>query len=271
MRKIAFPILVIALVLSNNSTAVAAGNLQSTYLSKLTSTLKISWAQKYMGSEGFTFSNKFFLTNQDAINQQTQRAQAICKIFDVALKQKKSNMTAAKNAALALSELEKQYIDGMFEMGKDSQFVYDYEYVQITSIAVGISVYCSKHLAQTKNTLVPTFNGYLDLYIQNSATTSILDEAAADHFVTGSALVTLTQVWRISLNENTGPKSLRKVADEIYDYLTRALGRYPTEQDITVGFQPGNSMHSIFSRLVYDQRTFEAIKQRLIFDAHNSI
>ena len=118
MRKVAFPILVIALVLSNNSNAIAAGNLQSTYLSKLTSTLKISWAQKYMGSEGFTFSNKYFLTNQDAINQQTQRAQAICKIFDAAVKQKKSNVTAAKNAALALSEIEKQYIDVAPDTGK---------------------------------------------------------------------------------------------------------------------------------------------------------
>lgn len=269
MRRLLIIILCLGMTTLNSSGANSAPSLQSTYLSKLAASLKVSWAQKYMGSEGFNIGNRTFLNNPLAIKEQVRRIKLVCESFDSAIKLKKSTVTAANNAALGLFGVESPIIDGLFRDGMDEEFVYDYEFVQTTALVVGVNVYCNKHSARTKNNLVPKFNTYLRTYLQNSTGFTVLDEPAADHFVSGSALITLTQVWRISLNGVNGPKSLRQVTDEIYGYFTNALGRYPTEQDITIGYQPGNSMHSIFTRLVYDQEAYDAIKERLIYNANN--
>ena len=71
------------------------------------------------------------------------------------------------------------------------------------------------------------------------------------------------------MNGSNGPKTLREVTDEIYLYLGRSLGRDANEQDITIGFQPGNSMYTFFNRLVIDRDAYNAIKERLIYNARN--
>jgi hypothetical protein len=247
--------------------AYSAVSLKTTYISKLKASLKVSWAQKYMGSEGFQIGNKFHLTNSAVIDEQIKQIKLVCALFDAGLKEKKSSSFIAKGAAAAILSVESSVIDVLFNEGSDEEFIEDFEFVKTSAISVGVGVYCKKYSTPVKNVLVPEYKRLLIDYLYTNV--SILDEPAADHFVTGSALVTLTQVWRISLNGPNGPKSLREVTDEIYEYLASALGRYPNEQDITVGFQPGNSMHSIFTRLVYDQEAYDAIKQRLIYNANN--
>jgi hypothetical protein len=269
MKKIVSVLITAALFLLMTPISNAAPSLQSTYLSKLTAALKVSWAQKYMGSDGFALGNKTFLKNPAAITEQVRRIKLACGAFDSATKLKKSTITAANEAALGLFGVEAPIIDLLIEDGKDEKFIFDYEFVQTSALTTGVSVYCKKHLARTKSNLVPKFNSYLEIYLEKSMSSSVLDEPAANLFVNGSALVTLTQVWRISLNGVNGPKTLREVTDEIYDYLTQALGSYPTERDLVIGFQPGNSMHSIFSRLVYDQEVYDAIRERLIYIANN--
>ena len=268
MKRIVSVVITTVLFLLMTPNSHAAPTLQSSYLSKLTASLKVSWSQKYMGSEGFALGNRTFLKNPAAITEQVRRIKLACGAFDSATKLKKSSVTAANEAALGLFGVEAPIIDLLIEDGKDEQFIFDYEFVQTTALTTGVGVYCKKHLSRTKSNLVPKFNSYLKTYLENSMGSSVLDEPAANLFVTGSALVTLTQVWRISLNGTNGPKTLREVTDDIYNYLTRAIGSYPTEQDIVIGFQPGNSMHSLFSRLVYDQEVYDAIIDRLIYIAN---
>ena len=95
----------------------------------------------------------------------------------------------------------------------------------------------------------------------------VLDKPAANYFVPGTSLVTLQQVWGISLNNDSGPKSLRLVTDEIYQYLCRSIGDKVTEDDLGISFQPGNSMYSFFSRLIDNASVYEVIKNRLIYNA----
>ena len=86
----------------------------------------------------------------------------------------------------------------------------------------------------------------------------------------GDALTTLINVWGVDLNGGDGvPRSLGTVVDSAFRYLsTQATGSGPlTKDDIEIAFQPGNSMHSFFSRLVIDQATFNAIKKRMIDNA----
>lgn len=260
-------IVLVSLFLTLTPNAHSAVSLKTTYISKLKASLKVSWAQKYMGSEGFQIGNKFHLTNSAVIDEQIKQIKLVCALFDAGLKEKKSSSFIAKGAAAAILSVESSVIDVLFNEGSDEEFIEDFEFVKTSAILVGVGVFCKKHSTPVKNILVPEYKRLLIDYLYTSV--SVLDDPAADHFVTGSALVTLTQVWRISLNGSNGPKSLREVTDEIYDYLARALGRYPNEQDITVGFQPGNSMHSIFTRLVSNQEAYDAIKERLIYNANN--
>ena len=98
---------------------------------------------------------------------------------------------------------------------------------------------------------------------------SILDEPAAKYFNTGEALTTLTQVWGIALSDESGARTLRDVTDEVFDYLQASVGGSSplTQQDIEVAFQPGNSMYSFFTRLVFDQEAYDAIFERLMANA----
>jgi len=96
----------------------------------------------------------------------------------------------------------------------------------------------------------------------------ILDQPAANFFIRGTALSTLQQVWGISLNSASGPKTFRQVADEIYLYLSRSVGGKVTQSDLEIGFQPGNSMYSFFSRLIYDVSAYQIMKDRLIYNSN---
>jgi len=93
---------------------------------------------------------------------------------------------------------------------------------------------------------------------------SILDEQAAQFFAPGDALITLTQVWGIKLNDESGPRILRDVIDDIYFYLSSVTPGGDTKESISIAFQPGNSLNSFFSRLVSDEEAYDAIVRRLI-------
>lgn len=93
---------------------------------------------------------------------------------------------------------------------------------------------------------------------------SIFDEEAAQFFVPGDALITLTQVWGISLNDSNGPRILRDVIDDIYLYLSDASPGNNTKENMRIAFQPGNSLHAFFTRLVDNERAYNAIARRLI-------
>ena len=97
---------------------------------------------------------------------------------------------------------------------------------------------------------------------------AILNQPAANFFIRGTALSTLQQVWGISLNSASGPKTFRQVADEIYLYLCRSVGGKVTQSDLEIGFQPGNSMYSFFSRLIYDVSAYQIMKDRLIYNSN---
>lgn len=125
--------------------------------------------------------------------------------------------------------------------------------------------------------LKDSFYGWPDGIISKKSVTSktnanpqdaILNRPAADFFIPGSALVTLQQVWGISLNSASGPKTFREVADEIYLYLSRSVGRKVSQNDLEVSFQYGNSMQSFFSRLIENTWAYQAMKERLIYNAN---
>ena len=96
----------------------------------------------------------------------------------------------------------------------------------------------------------------------------ILNQPAANFFLPGSALVTLQQVWGVKINSASGPKTFRAVADEIYLYLCRSVGGKVTQSDLEIGFQYGNSMQSFFSRLIDNVWAYQAMKDRLIYNAN---
>ncbi len=267
MKKVITAVLIAGLLFSSGPSAYSSTNLQTSYLSKLKASLKAS-AKNYSGSQGFEVGKKIFTTNPVGISQQVNRIKTLCTLYDYSVKNKISISKASQDAAAAILEVEIESIDTILNDGGNYTDVKDYEFVQTTSLSVGVGVYCKKHSSKVKTTLIPLFNEYLDDYLMGGGG-SILDQPAADFFNPGSALVTLNQVWRISLNGANGPKSLREVTDEIYLYLGRALGRRANEQDITVGFQPGNSMYTFFNRLVNDVDAYESIKERLIYNARN--
>ena len=123
---------------------------------------------------------------------------------------------------------------------------------------------------------IPNLKKYYEISpfgVRSSLTTKspeeiILDKPAADFFNSGTALVTLQQVWGIRLNDDSGPKSLRLVTDEIYKYLCRSVGGKVSQSDLEISFQPGNSMNSFFSRLIFDAAVYQVVKNRLIFNAN---
>ena len=267
MKKIVSMAIVTGLLFSSAPNGHSATNLQSSYLTKLKATLKAS-AKYYSGSQGFEVGTRIFTTNSAGISEQVNRIKTVCKLYDYSIKNKISTTKASQDAASTIFEVELESIEAILNDGGTYSDVTDYEFVQTTALSVGVGVYCKSHASKVKNTLIPLFNKFLDNYLMGGGS-SILDESAADFFNPGSALVTLNQVWRISLNGSNGPKTLREVTDEIYLYLGRALGGRANEQDITVGFQPGNSMYTFFNRLVNDGDAYEAIKERLIYNARN--
>jgi hypothetical protein len=97
---------------------------------------------------------------------------------------------------------------------------------------------------------------------------AILNQPAANFFLPGNALVTLQQVWGVKINSASGPKTFRQVADEIYLYLCRSVGRKVTQSDLEIGFQYGNSMQSFFSRLIDNVWAYQAMKDRLIYNSN---
>ena len=125
---------------------------------------------------------------------------------------------------------------------------------------------------------IPNLKSYYKISpfgIRSSVTTKspdeiLLDKAAADFFVPGTSLVTLQQVWGIRLNNDSGPKTLRLVTDEIYQYLCRSVGSKVTENELEISFQPGNSMNSFFSRLIDNTAVYQVVKNRLIYNSRQS-
>ena len=121
------------------------------------------------------------------------------------------------------------------------------------------------------------FDGWPDVVISKKAATTkpttrpqdaFLNQPAADYFIPGTALVTLQQVWGISLNGASGPKTFSQVADEIYLYLNRSAGGNLSVNDLEISFQYGNSMQMFFSRLIDNVWAYQAMKDRLIYNAN---
>lgn len=96
----------------------------------------------------------------------------------------------------------------------------------------------------------------------------ILNQPATSFFIPGTSLVSLQQVWGIKLYDSSGPRTLRQVTDDIYIYLNSSVGRKVTQLDLEIGFQPGNSMQSFFSRLTDNIFAYQAIKDRLIYNSN---
>lgn len=94
-------------------------------------------------------------------------------------------------------------------------------------------------------------------------TGSIYDQDAANFISPGDAAITLSQVWGVNLNDENGPISLGDLADATFLYSLRTVSN-PNPDDIKIAFQPGNSMHSFFTRLLNDERALLAIEQRWI-------
>jgi hypothetical protein len=122
-----------------------------------------------------------------------------------------------------------------------------------------------------------SFDGWPDGVISKKAATTkpttrpqdaFLNQPAADYFIPGSALTTLQQVWGISLNGASGPKTFSQVADEIYLYLNRSVGGNLSANDLEISFQYGNSMQVFFSRLIDNVWAYQAMKDRLIYNAN---
>ena len=121
------------------------------------------------------------------------------------------------------------------------------------------------------------FDGWPDVVISEKATPpeptesrwdAFLNQPAADYFIPGSALTTLQQLWGISLNGASGPKTFGQVADEIYLYLNRSVGGNLSANDLEISFQYGNSMQVFFSRLIENVWAYQAMKDRLIYNAN---
>ena len=92
---------------------------------------------------------------------------------------------------------------------------------------------------------------------------SILDRPAAQNFNTGEALITLTQIYGIQLSDDNGPRTLRDVTDDYFDYLTLIAPRTITKESIDISFQPGGALYSYFSRLLNNTEAFDAVYTRL--------
>lgn len=92
---------------------------------------------------------------------------------------------------------------------------------------------------------------------------SILDRPAAQNFNSGEALITLTQIYGIQLSDDNGPRTLRDVTDDYFDYLTLIAPRTITKESIDISFQPGGALYSYFSRLLNNTEAFDAVYTRL--------
>jgi ubiquinone biosynthesis protein COQ9 len=98
---------------------------------------------------------------------------------------------------------------------------------------------------------------------QNSESRSIFDKPA-QQFLRPSGINSLIAVWNIPLNDGSGPRSLGEVSDDILIYLNanaRTSGE-PTRSDLLISLQPGNSLHSITSRLFTSDNVIKLVTQR---------
>lgn len=98
---------------------------------------------------------------------------------------------------------------------------------------------------------------------QSSESRSIFDRPA-QQFLRPSGINSLIAVWNIPLNDGNGPRSLGEVSDDILIYLNsnaRTSGE-PTRSDLLISLQPGNSLHSITSRLFTSDDVIKQVTQR---------
>lgn len=89
-----------------------------------------------------------------------------------------------------------------------------------------------------------------------------LSRPAVEYVVPGEASQTLQQVWGVELNGAGGPVSLLDMADQAFYYISSSVGGGVTKSDVEIAFQPGNSMHSFFNRLLNSQNAINAVKER---------
>ena len=92
---------------------------------------------------------------------------------------------------------------------------------------------------------------------------TVLDRPAAQNFNTGEALITLIQIYGIQLSDDNGPRTLREVTDDYFDYLTQVAPRTVTKESLDITFQPGGALYSYFSRLLNNTEAFDAVYARL--------
>lgn len=89
-----------------------------------------------------------------------------------------------------------------------------------------------------------------------------LSKPAVEYIVPGEAAQTLQQVWGVELNDADGPVSLLEMADQAFSYISGSVGGGVTKSDVEISFQPGNSMHTFFNRLLNSSNAVKAVKER---------
>ena len=102
-----------------------------------------------------------------------------------------------------------------------------------------------------------------DIGKQGTSTNSIFDKPAQGYLLP-SGINSLLAVWGIPLNDDSGPRNLGEVSDDIIDYLNSNSRNPagPTKDQLLISLQPGNSVHSMVHRLFIDSDVIDAVVNR---------
>jgi len=97
---------------------------------------------------------------------------------------------------------------------------------------------------------------------------SILNQPASNYVQTGEALLTIENVWGISLSNQSGEITLGELTDQMFNYLQNSTGGGAiTKDQMSIALEPGNSVHSILHRLFVDPAAISAVQNRLLADS----
>jgi len=98
---------------------------------------------------------------------------------------------------------------------------------------------------------------------QESSGNSIFEQPAQSYLL-ASGINSLLAVWGIPLSDQSGPRSLGDVSDDILIYLnSNAAGSGDiTKNDLLTSLQPGNALNSIVYQLFTSQEVIDAVVDR---------
>ena len=108
------------------------------------------------------------------------------------------------------------------------------------------------------NTQEKSFSGS-----QESSVNSIFDRPAQEYLL-ASGINSLLAVWGIPLNDQSGPRTLGAVSDDILIYLNSNAGGSGdlTKNDLLISLQPGNTLNSLVYRLFTTQEVIDSVVNR---------